>query len=245
MGTTAPPVVPMPADPPWRLGGDCVLAWVPVPSELRDLLPRGVRALPGPAALVAVAYDDSPFGPYLELSLGLPARIGLRPGLCVVFQAVSDPRVRRAYQLAWGLPATVAGLSWWADGDERVMRCEEPGLEVRGIPVGPRFPAIVPVRSVQRRADGPVVVPRRFLALVRLSRTVVSTGPSFLEGVRGAHPGAVMSGVRIVARPARHPTGVWSTLRAPMPAMDPTMAVGARMRSVRAPLARVAPRTGA
>lgn len=227
MGAPASPVVPMPSDPPWRMAGECVLAWVPAPKGLRDRLPAGIAPLPGRAALVAVAYHDSPVGPYLELSLGLPARLGLRPGLCVVYQAVSNPQARSMGQLQWGLPATVASLSWWADGDERVMRCEEPGLEVRGIPVGPRFPAIVPVRSVQRRADGPIVVPRRFLALVRLSRTVVSAGPSFLDGVGGSHPGAVMSGVRIVARPARHPTGIWSTLRAPRPAMDPATAVAA------------------
>lgn len=211
--------------PPWRLVGECVLAWVPAPRSLRDLLPAGVSALPGRAALVAVSYDSSPFGPYLELSLGLPARLGLRPGLCVVFQALSQPDARRAYQAQWGLPAAVSPLSWWADGDERVMRCEEPEIEVRGIPVGPRFPAIVPVRSVQRRPDGPVVLPRRFLALVRLSRTVVSTGPSALSAIAGSHPGAVMAGMRVVTRPARHPTGIWSSLRAPLAAPDPAMAV--------------------
>ena len=242
-------VDPQPAEgdgprPPWRSSGECVLAWVRPPRALRDLLPQGVSPLPGRAALVGVSYVDSPVGPYLELSLGLPARLGLRPGLCVVFQAVSDVRARRASQALWGLPATVAALSWAVEGDERVMRCEEPGLELRGIPVGPRFPAIVPVRSVQRRADGPVVVPRRFLALVRLSRSVVSTAPSFLEGLAGAHPGAVMAGARVVTRPARHPTGAWSSLRAPLPAPEPA-AIALRMRPKTATVARVTPRTGA
>src|SRR5688572_30610124 len=163
--------------PPWRLVGECVLGWVRSGSSLvglRSLLPEGVRALPGPAALVAVSYSDSPVGPYLELSLALPARLGLRPGLCVVFQVVSLPAVRTAYRSSWGLPATVGPLSWSTDGHERVVRCDEPGIELRGHPVGPAFPAWVPVRSVQRRADGPVVLPRRFLSLVRLARTTVA-----------------------------------------------------------------------
>lgn len=232
MAVPPPPQVSGP-QPPWRMLGECVLAWVPVPPGLRSLLPDGVRALPGRAALVAVSYDDSPVGPFLELSLGLPARIGLRPGLCVVFQELSEPEARRAYRSAWGLPAGTGALSWQAEGAERVMRSDEMGLEVRGIPVGPSFPAVVPIRSVQRRVDGPVVLPRRFLALVRLSRTVVTldagpgnrvdrpAGVDVFSAVAGAHPGAVMSGVRIVARPARHPAGLWSSLRAPSHAPDP------------------------
>lgn len=229
-----PPSTPVPAPQlPWRMLGECVLAWVPVPAGLRSLLPDGVRPLPGRAALVAVSYTDSPVGPFLELSLGLPARIGLRPGLCVVFQNVSEPEARRAYASAWGLPAGLGSLSWQGDGAERVMRSHDIGLEVRGIPVGPSLPAVVPIRSVQRRVDGPVVLPRRFLALVRLSKTVVTldadgghpvdqpAGAEVFSAVAGAHPGAVMSGVRIVARPARQPAGLWSSLRAPAQAPDP------------------------
>lgn len=228
-----PPLGVAPAQPPWRMLGECVLAWVPVPAGLRSLLPDGVRPLPGRAALVAVSYTDSPVGPFLELSLGLPARIGLRPGLCVVFQELSEPEARRAYRSVWGLPAGLGSLSWRAEGAERVMRSDDIGLEVRGVPVGPSFPAVVPIRSVQRRVDGPVVLPRRFLALVRLARTIVTfepdagsrveqrAGVDVFSTVAGAHPGAVMSGVRIVARPARQPAGLWSSLRAPAHAPDP------------------------
>lgn len=231
-----------PASPaPWRLIGECVLAWVPVPRALRSQLPKGVGALPGRAALVAVSYTDSPVGAYLELSLALPARIGLRPGLCVVFQIVSSPEARRAYRSSWGLPATVGPLSWQRDGSVRTLRCDEPGVEVHGEPVLPPLPMMVPVRSVQRRADGPVVVPRRFVGLVRLSRTTVAVDPEHehdgveggpLTSLGGTHPGAVMSGVRILARPARHPAGLWSSFRAPLHAPEPAFA-------------RVAPRTGA
>lgn len=216
---------------PWRLVAEVVLGWVKAPRELRSLLPSGVAPLPGRAALVAVSCDDSPVGPYLELSLALPARLGLRPGLCVVFQIVSRPEVRTAYRTNWGLPATVGPLSWSAEGNERVLRCEEPGIEVRGLPVGPTFPALVPVRSVQRRSDGPVVLPRRFLSLVRLARATVLVADSAdghavegLHGLAGVHPGAVMAGARILARPARHPAGLWSSLRAPLAAPEPALA---------------------
>jgi len=216
---------------PWRLVGEVLLGWVRAPRELRSLLPKGVGALHGRAALVAVSYSHSPVGPYLELSLALPARLGLRPGLCVVFQVVSSPEARLGYRTNWGLPATVGPLSWSAEGHERVLRCDEPGIELRGLPVGPTFPALVPVRSVQRRTDGPVVLPRRFLALVRLSRTTVVVADSAdghagvgLHALAGVHPGAVMAGARILARPARHPAGLWSSLRAPLAAPEPALA---------------------
>ena len=209
---------------PWRLRGECVVAWVPPPVRLRALLPEGIRPLPGPAALVGASYTDSPVGPYLELALGLPARLGLRPGLCIVVQVVSAPPARLGYRQNWGLPASLGGLSWSVDGDERVLRCEEPDLELRGTPIGPGVPMVVPFRSVQRRADGPVLLPRRFVALVRVARTLVSTGeridPS-RAGLGGRHAGAVMAGMRIIARPARHPAGFLSSLRAPLRPIEP------------------------
>ena len=238
--------------PPWRMAGECVLAWVRgVPGELRSLLPDGVRSLPGPAALVGVSYASSPIGPYCELTVALPARLGLRPGLCVVFQLVSVPDARLAYRSSWGLPASVGSLVWESgEGGSRSLRCASLGLTVRGEPRGPSFPAAVPVRSVQRRADGPVVVPRRFLALVRLARTDVTwTGESsghgdgvdaLLGSLVGSHAGAVLSGVRILARPARHPAGLWSSLRAPLTVPEPAMAVP----SVGGGATTVASRTG-
>jgi hypothetical protein len=240
----------VPPSAPWRLVAEVVLAWVPS-SRLagwRSLLPSGIRPLPGPAALVGVRYDDSPVGPYLELSLALPARLGLRPGLCVVFQVLSLPAARVAYRSNWGLPADVGQISWEVAGHERIVRCEAPGLELRGTPVGPGVPAIVPVRSVQRRADGPVVLPRRFLALVRLARTAVvvddepgggdlgvgvgagagAGGRVSFGALAGTHPGAVMAGARILARPARHPFGLWSSLRAPLVVPEPALLTGGR-----------------
>ena len=229
------------------MAGECVLGWVGggAAGALRSLLPAGVRSLAGPAAVVAVSYSSSPAGPYLELSVGVPARLGLRPGLCVVFQLVSSPDARVAYRSHWGLPTAVGSMVWDVSGAARELRCAALGLAVRGEPVGPSFPAVVPVRSVQRRVDGPVVVPRRFLALVRLARTTVTFDGEALEeaagggsaalgvsdpapllaSLAGSHPGAVMSGVRILARPARSPAGLWSSLRAPLTVPEPGLSL--------------------
>lgn len=230
------------------MAGECVVGWVrgapsssSLRSSLRSLLPPGVRALPGPAVVLAVSYASSPVGPYLELSVGLPARLGLRPAWCVVFQLVSVADARLAHRSNWGLPASVGPMVWDAfdGGDERELRCAALGLSVRGVPVGPPFPAAVPVRWVQRRADGPVVVPRRFVGLVRAARTEVTWTPpgasgsgghgadvdALLGSLVGSHAGAVLSGVRILARPARHPAGLWSSLRAPLTVPEPAMSV--------------------
>jgi hypothetical protein len=218
-----------PPHAPWRLVGECILAWTRPPRSHGRLLPEGLRPLPGPAAVVGVRYDQSPIGPYLELSVAVPARVGLRPGLCVVYQAVSSALARQAYRANWGLPTVVASLSWAADDDssERELRCDDPSIVLRGHPLGPPIPSFVPVRSVQRRSDGPVVLPRRFVSMTRLARTTVDLGSppapplGWMASLAGKHPGAVMTGARIVAAPARHPLGLWSSLRAPLEAAEP------------------------
>ena len=222
---------------------------------MRSLLPEGVRLLPGPAAVVAMSYASSPVGPFCELSIAVPARLGLRPGLCVVWQLVSSADARLAHRSSWGTPASLgSSMVWEVDGPVRALRCASLGVTVRGEPFGPSFPAVVPVRSVQRRADGPVVVPRRLAGLVRLARCDVSfsgdsaggdsAGGGAVESVAGeaavsvdgetaalwsalagSHRGAVMAGLRVLARPARHPAGLWSSLRAPLAAPEPAMAV--------------------
>ncbi|HVF33102.1 MAG TPA: acetoacetate decarboxylase family protein [Acidimicrobiales bacterium] len=234
-----PSSAPVPSAP-WRAAAEVLVAWVPAPHELRTLLPAGVSPLrlpgvAGRAALAGVRYPSSPVGPYLELSLLVPARLGLRPGSCVVWQVVSSPAARRAYRTNWGLPTTLADLTWVADqdgGPGRELRCESPSLVLRGVPRGPALPAYVPVRSVQRRTDGPVVVPRRFLALVRLAGMTVTVGDAAdaqhgfagFDRLAGVHPGLVLAGARMLARPARHPAGLWSSLRAPLAAPEPAHA---------------------
>lgn len=225
---------------PWSLSGSCVVAWVRVGSGVRSLLgglPAGVVGLPGPGVLVGASYTSSPVGPYVELALAVPARLGLRPGLCVVWQLVSSPSARAAYRSNWGLPAVVGPLSWSVDGaGSWAVRCEDPGLELRGH--GGRVvgvPLVLPMRSLQRRADGPVVLPRRMFGLARPARTSVSVGDDPLAlalgapgtGLAGSHFGMLLSSVRMTALPARHPAGFWSSLRAPLQVAEPVMSTAA------------------
>ena len=206
---------------PWALRGEVIVAWVGR-RPATSVLPQGVQRLPGPAFVFGVRYTESPIGPYLEMGVAEPARLGLRPGLCVTALAVSDPAAKVGLRCNWGYPAEVGELTWAADADERVLRWEDRGIEVRARPTGPRLPAFVGVRSVQRRGDGPVVVPRRLAAVVRFARgTVTVPDDDPLAWSAGPHGAVVLSGARVVVRPARHPLGLLSSFRAPLRAAEP------------------------
>jgi hypothetical protein len=200
------------------------VAWArrPGPVVLGGPLPDGLQSLPGPALIFGVRYTASPVGPFLELAVGAPARLGLRPGLCLVAHVVSDPAAKVGLRCNWGFPADVGRLTWGVDGDERVLRWEDRGVVLRAVPFGPRLPALVGVRSVQRRGDGPVVVPRRLVALGRFSRVGIDVPTDDeLAWLAGPHGGAVFSAARVVMRPARHPLGLLSSFRAPSRAAEP------------------------
>ena len=201
--------------------GEILLAWARWPDGRADRLPEGIAPLPGPVTVAAVRYSDSPVGPYLELSVGEPARIGLRPGLCVTSSVVSDPAAKVGWRLNWGMPAGLGRLSWSSDGDERELVWEDRGVVVRARPVGPPIPVLVPMRSVQRRGDGPVLVPRRLAGLMRFARvSVKAPGDDALAPLAGDHRGAIVSAARLRLRPARRPSGLLSSLRAPSQAPE-------------------------
>ena len=217
------------------------MAWARRARIPSGVLPEGLQSLPGPAVVAGVRYTSSPVGPFLELVVAVPARLGLRPGFFAVADAVSEPAAKVGLRCNWGFPAEVARLTWSADGDERVVRWEERGLELRARPFGLRVPVVARVRSVQRRGDGPVVVPRRLLSLARLARTAVEVPPDDAElaWLAGPHGGLVLSSARLVMRPARHPSGVLSSFRAPLRAAEPGLsyrggAVGAARSSATA-----------
>ena len=201
------------AEPPWLLRGEGLLAWCARPPATLTLPPR-LAPLPGPAAVVAVRYDDSPVGPYCELSVVVPARLGLRPGLCVVAMAVTSPEARLACRSLWGLPTEVGALRWEADGRDRGMVWDGRGIAVHGRPSGPSVGAVLPVRSLQWREGGPVVAPRRLRARVGPARCRVEVADADdpLAWVSGDHRGLVIAGARIVASPARRPAGMVSSV---------------------------------
>ena len=181
--------------------------------------------MPGPVLVAGALYDDSPVGPFVELAVAVPARVGLRPGYAVVAAAVNVPSARLGYRVNWGLPAELGTLQWEAEADTRRVTWEERGLSVSLECKRVSFPALVPVRAVQRRADGPVVIPRRVRARGRFGRTVVDLPPEDrLADLAGPHPGVLLSGARFVVRPARRPAGILSSLRAPLTVPEPATA---------------------
>lgn len=200
-------------DPPWTLRGECILAWAR-PAGAGPRLPAGVRPLPGPWSVVGVRYDDSPFGPFTELSVARPACLGLRPGVCVVGQAVTSAEARRAYRAAWGLPTELGALRWEAGADDRSVAWEERGVVLRARPRGPLLPMLpVPARSIQWGPAGAVIAPRRLRARLRAAACELhlEAGDPW-EALAGRHPGAVLSGLAVLAAAARHPAGLVSSI---------------------------------
>ena len=49
-----------------------------------------------------------------------------------------------------------------------------------------------------------------------------------LAGFAGSHRGLLVSGLKLVVDPARHPTGLTATLRAPLRAPEPALSLGGR-----------------
>jgi len=208
---------------PWTLRGETIVALARCP-EVPDQLPDGIRRVPGPALVVANRYVDSPVGPYLELAIGRFARMGMRPGWCFTTVVVDSVEARRGGQLNWGFPKEVGRLLWVADGDERELRWVDRDICVRGTPTRHLPPFLVPLRALQHRGDGPVVVPGRVAGRARLAHvTVYAPQDDPLALLAGRHRGAHINGMRLVVRPARKPVGVASTLLAPLRAPEPAL----------------------
>ena len=208
---------------PWALTGESIIAVARCPHPPGDL-PAGLHAAPGPAVVIANRYTDSPVGPYLELAIGCPARLGLRPGWCFTTVVVDHPEARLGGRLNWGFPKELGKLLWAHDGDERELRWADRDICVRGIPSKVVLPILVPMRALQRRGDGPVVVPGRLRGQGRIARVnVYAPKDDPLAVLVGRHHGVHVAGMRFVIRPARHPVGVASTLLAPLRAPEPAL----------------------
>lgn len=197
-------------------------------------MPPGLAPAPGPWLLVGSRYSGSPAGPYLELAAAQPARIGLRPGWCVQRMVVDSPAALVGGRLQWGLPKQLAHLRWRAEGAERELVWEEAGVTLRGRASGLPLPGLLPVRTLQRRGDGPVVVPGQVRGKARwswvsleLDEAAPDGGPGGDSGglapLAGRHPGVVIAGMQLVIREARTPAGIVATIRAVEPV--PTAAV--------------------
>ncbi len=211
---------------PWALAGECVLAFVADGSGGREL-PEGLHPLPGPGLAVAARYDDSPVGPYVELAVGDPARLGMRPGVCITTMVVDSPQSRMGGRLNWGFPKELGTLHWSSDGEERALRWDERDITLRAVPTGPAVPLVLPLVALQRRSDGPVVVRGRVRGLARVARVELSVPPDDpLAASAGTGRGTLVAGLRMVVNPARRPKGLTATFRAPLRAPEPALSWG-------------------
>ncbi len=211
---------------PWQLTGESLIGLAGA-TRSPGGLPWGLHPLPGPTLVVAVSFASSPVGPYLELAVGEPARLGVRPGWCITTMVVDSAASRLGGRLNWGFPKELGTLVWRRDGTERELRWVERDIVVRGRARGLPLPILVPVRTLQRRGDGPVVVPGGLRGRGRLGTIeVVVPDEDKLAPLAGRHLGLHVAGMRFLMRPARHPVGLTSTLRAPLRAPEPALSWG-------------------
>src|SRR5947208_27454 len=76
------------------------------------------------------------------------------------------------------------------DGTERELRWVERGMVVRGRPAGPVLPLFVPFRNLQRRGDGPVVVPASIRGRAHVAKLEIELGANDpLVWLAGPHRG--------------------------------------------------------
>jgi len=188
-------------------------------------LPCDLHAVPGPRLILGARYDQSPVGPYLELAVCEPARLGGRIGMCVTTMAVNTVEARRSGRLNWGMPKEMATLDWAADGDARIVSWAERGITIRAVPIGPTLPALMPFRSIQVGADGPLAATARLRGRARLARVEVQLADDDpLAWTGGGHAGVIVSSARFVmgeACPAVRPQAPRGRTR---PAPEPALA---------------------
>ena len=207
-GVTAPPHAP------WALRGEAIVClsrkWPPV------ALPDGIAAAPGPTAVAAVRYTDSPVGPFLQLMVLVPARLGAHPGWTVACAVVDKPDAMLGFRMNWGVPASLGELRWFARDGVRQLLWEDRDLSVKARGHGFGVPMVLPHRMVLARADGPVVVPDRLWGIFRPSIVVIeASARDELDVLVGRHLGATVDGVHRTIAPARTPVGLLAPLRAP------------------------------
>jgi hypothetical protein len=213
---------------PWELFGEAMVARVHIPPHRVPLLPKSIHRIPLlPGVVIAERFSSSPVGEFLSLAVGIPARVGVRPGICFVLTAVSSENVRLAARNTWGFPTELANLEWGTFGRERELSWSERGISVRGIPATVPFPFLFGFRSLQRREDGSALSPFRMRAIARRAQIDIETDDDDpLVWVNGQHRGVYLGTSRVRIAPARTPLGIFSTLRAPLRARAPRLRPG-------------------
>lgn len=208
---------------PWTLTGEVILAVVRRPAGgVNFALPHGLQPLPGPVVVWAGHWAQTPVGPFSELAVAVPARMGLRLGLCVTLSVVNNADARMAGRVGWGMPRQLGSLRWLAIGPKRTLAWAERDIEVRAEVrpgVGPFTKAW---QGLQHRSDGLVVVPARLSGWIRRARVTIDVpAGDGLEPIAGSRGGWIISGRTLVLEPSRRPKGWLRTLVAPRLAPEP------------------------
>ena len=180
------------------------------------MLPAGLRPLPGPAVVWAGHWAQTPVGPFSELAVAVPARLGLRPGLCITMSVVNNADARLAGRLGWGMPRQLGSLRWLRLGPQRTLTWAERDVEVQADVRPGAGPFTKALRGLQHRGDGPVVVPARLSGWIRRARVKIAVpAGDGLEPLAGSRRGWIVSGRTLVLEPSRSPRGLLRTLLAP------------------------------
>lgn len=186
-------------DAPWSLRGEAVVA-----------------IGPGGNVVVAERYEASPVGPHIALGVGRVARVGLRIGFTYAAMVVDNHERLAAGRRNWGMPGELGTLSWATVGDETAIVWHEGNVEVRAVASASKGSRLwLPLRLLQHRADGPVVVPTRARGRARWATVSVSTPDDSDDfgALIGEHRGFVITGLSTQLRVARRPAGrLWSAL---------------------------------
>ncbi|HEX3394592.1 MAG TPA: acetoacetate decarboxylase family protein [Acidimicrobiales bacterium] len=208
---------------PWTLSGECLVGVVRPGSAAA--LPTGFHGLPGPRMIVGARYDQSPVGPYLELAVCEPARVGGRIGMCVTTMVVNSVEARRGGRSNWGMPKELGALDWSTDGDTRVLHWAERDLTLRATPIGPPLPALVPFRTIQGGLDGPLAAAAKLRGRGRLARVEADVDADDpLAWASGGHVGVIVSSARLVMGEACPTPGLRAALNRTRSAAEPALA---------------------
>ena len=167
-------------------------------SAARDVVPGGGRPLVVIGGLIS--YLRTPVGPYHEVFGGVGVRRGRGLEVSIPFMAVDSPDSVVGGRQNWSLPKVPARFTG-EPGPGTVMRAEGDGwsVQISARPIGPRLPAPMRGRVVQRWPDGVARSAmldgrgRSRLALVTVS---VSSSGDLASWLRpGRHLGAITTDV--------------------------------------------------
>jgi hypothetical protein len=206
---------------PWQLDGEAVIVLTKCPA-FRPPLPHALQRLGTVVVVAAARWRETPVGPYIELAVAVPARLGLRFGWCIVTMAATSADARVAGVINWGFPRVLASLGWGpTPGGGIDIAWLERDLRMRAVLGRRSLPVLLPLRALQHRSDGQVIVPARARGWARPARVTLKVpADDPLAPLAGRHRGVHVGGLQLNVRPAHHAVGVRATLLAPLQAPD-------------------------